>query len=375
MEYDVIILGLGGVGSAAAWQSSLRSRRVLGLEQFHAGHDQGSSHGATRIIRQAYFEHPDYVPLLLRAYQLWHKLETKVSTPLFEPCGLLEVGPEDGELIPGIRESVRQHHLQLQELTLSTAATQFPQFVIPKGSVAVFEPTAGFLHVENCVLQMQAAAIHNGADLRFEQAVESIEFAGQDRILVRTTVEPFATRRLIITAGSWASKWLSQSNIPLRILRKQLQWFATNDLRFQSPHCPAFFYECANGWFYGFPAIDQAGVKVAEHSGGIELVSPEAVDRALDASEAERSRAFCRQYLPSITSPVVRHDVCLYTMSPDQHFLVDHLSELPGTVFAAGLSGHGFKFATVLGQALTELAMDGGTDLPIQFLRSSRFAG
>ncbi|MEZ6120757.1 MAG: N-methyl-L-tryptophan oxidase [Pirellulaceae bacterium] len=373
MEYDVIILGLGGVGSAAAWQSSVRSQRVLGLEQFHAGLNQGSSHGATRIIRQAYFEHPDYVPLLLRAYQLWHELETKVSSPLFVPCGLLEVGPEDGELIPGIRESVRQHHLQLEELTLSAAAARFPQFVVPQGSVAVFEPTAGFLHVEECVLQMQAAARHNGADLRFDQVVQTLEFDDDDRILVRTNHEQFSTRRLIITAGSWASKWLGKRNISLRILRKQLQWFATDDVRFRSPHCPAFFYECANGWFYGFPAIDQAGVKVAEHSGGLELTSPEAVDRTLDASEAERSQAFCRRHLPSITSGVSRHDVCLYTMSPDHHFIVDRFAQSNRTVFAAGLSGHGFKFATVLGQALTELVMDGGTDLPIQFLQSSRF--
>jgi sarcosine oxidase len=373
-NYDAIVLGTGGVGSAAAYHLAKRGAKVLGIDRFPGGHDRGSSHGETRVIRQAYFEHPDYVPLLLRAYELWRELEQVTGEDLLHQVGLLQVGPPAGAVVGGVLESARQHGLHVESLTAAEVCDRFPAFRVPEGSVGVFEPAAGYLKVERCVLAHLAAARQLGAEFRFGSAVTKwSESAGS--ITVETEAgERFQAAKLVITAGPWAPQLLSDLQIKLTVRRKHLYWFpASNSVYHQDRGCPTYLYELPQGVFYGFPQIDKLGVKVAEHSGGVAVADPAADPRELDPVDLARVEEFLANYLPGVGRPMQRRSVCFYTMSPDEHFIVDRHPLLKDTHFAAGLSGHGFKFTSVLGEALAESALYGKTELPIGFLSLDRF--
>jgi len=374
-NFDVIVVGCGGVGSAAALHAAERGLRVLALERFEPVHALGSSHGDTRVIRQAYFEHPDYVPLLKRAYSLWNSLEQQANRQLYFRTGLLEVGPESGALIQGVRRAAALHELPLEEIARRQVRERFPGFLVPEDSVAVFESDAGFLLVEECIRQTIRLAQRSGGDLRFHQQVRSWSVHGED-VCVNTDSEQFFAPRLIITAGAWASQLLAGLGLRLKVLRKHLHWYrgqtpAAYQLQTRSP---TFFYETAAGYFYGFPARDQRGVKVAQHSGGEAVRDPLFVDRSLDLNERGQVDRFLQTHLPQVALPATEHAVCMYTMSPDEHFIVDRHPEHPQVAFAAGLSGHGFKFASVLGEALVQLAFDGQTGSPMEFLQLKRLS-
>jgi sarcosine oxidase len=373
-RFDLIIIGCGGVGSAAAYYAAKHGLRVLALERFEPVHSRGSSHGDTRVIRQAYFEHPDYVPLLKRAYDLWQQLEDHVGRKLFYRTGLLEVGPESGVLIPGIRQSGKQHELPLEEISRSEFRHRFPGFHLPHDSVAVFESNAGFLLVEECIRQYIHQAQRLGGDLRFKQAVQGWSVQGNE-VCVRTDGDLFYAPRLVITAGAWASELLVDLGVPLRVLRKHLHWYPVElaDAYREDKNSPTFFYETAAGYFYGFPVRDARGLKVAQHSGGEAVSDPLQVDRSLDLSERALVDRFLQVHLPQVTIPATAHAVCMYTMSPDEHFIIDRHPQHPQVAFAAGLSGHGFKFASVLGETLVQFAIDGAAQLPMEFLSCRRF--
>jgi len=370
--YDVIVLGTGGVGSAAAFHLAQRGAKVLGLDRFPGGHANGSSHGETRIIRKAYFEHSDYVPLLNRAYELWSDLEQRSSEQLYHEVGLIEVGPPDGVVVPGVLASAQQHQLHVEELTKRDVAERFPAFNVPEGSVAVFEPRAGYLLVERCVLAHLAEAAKCGAELRTGESILAWEANGSG-VTVRTDKNSYSAEKLVITAGAWAKDLLVELGIKLRVLRKHLHWYACDDACYRADHgCPAFFYETPAGYFYGFPQIDEQGVKVADHSGGTEISDPLADDKATEPRDVQRVEQFLREHLPSVSTKPQRHAVCYYTMSPDEHFIVDRHPDHANVAFAAGLSGHGFKFTGVLAEVLADLTLNGATEQPIDFLGCSR---
>jgi sarcosine oxidase len=370
--YDAIVLGAGGVGSAAMWQLAKRGLRVLGIDRFQPPHDRGSSHGQTRIIRQAYFEHADYVPLLLESYRLWEELEELAGCQLKGETGLLEVGPPDGIVVSGVLTAARQHGLEVDQPTAADIERRWPAFRVPPGLVGVFERRAGLLHVERCVQACLDAARDNGAELLTN--VEVKEWTAGDDIVLRTTAGDVHTGKLIVTAGAWARPLLSDLGVALTVRRKSLLWYSAKD---GSTHAdagfPCYLFELPHGVFYGFPAIDERGVKVAEHSGGEIVDDPLKVDRALHEQDHTRVDDFVRSHLPAVESSAVAHAVCLYTMSPDEHFIVDRHPLDSRIVFAAGLSGHGFKFTPVLGRVLADLALDGRTDLPVGFLSLARF--
>jgi monomeric sarcosine oxidase len=370
--YDVIVLGTGGVGSAAAFHLARRGAKVLGLDRFPGGHANGSSHGETRIIRKAYFEHPDYVPLLNRAYELWAELEQRAGERLYHEVGLIEIGPPDGVVVPGVLASARQHQLRVDELTKREVVERFPAFVVPDGCVAVFEQQAGFLLVERCVLAHLAEATKCGAELRTGETI--LDWAASERgVTVRTDQNTYAAQKLVVTAGAWAKDLLSDLGIKLRVLRKHLHWYACDDARYRADQgCPAFFYDAPAGHLYGFPQIDDLGVKVADHSGGTEISDPLTDDKSTEARDVQRVEQFMRECLPGVSTKPQRHAVCYYTMSPDQHFIVDRHPDHDNVAFAAGLSGHGFKFTSVLGEVLTDFAIAGTTQLPIEFLTCRR---
>lgn len=372
-HFDVIVLGTGGVGSAAAFHLARRGARVLGLDRFPGGHDRGSSHGETRIIRQAYFEHADYVPLLRRAYQLWHELETIAGEQLLHQVGLLQVGPVDGPVVRGVISAAQEHGLSVEQLSAEEVHHRYPGFRVPPGMVGVLEQAAGYLRVERCVLAHLAAAQQRGAELRSGVTVLDWQ-AGESGARVRTNQGEFTADKLVITAGAWAPQLLASLGVTMQVRRKHLYWFENKNPQLDQRQSPTFLFEMPHGIFYGFPQIDDLGVKAAEHSGGEEVVDPLADSRAQDAADLQRVSEFMQACLPGVSPTVTRHATCFYTMSPDEHFLVDTHPQHKCVVFAAGLSGHGFKFTGVLGAALADLALEGATSLPIGFLSAGRFA-
>jgi sarcosine oxidase len=372
--YDVIILGTGGVGSAAAYHLAHRGAKVLGVDQFPGGHDRGSSHGETRIIRQAYFEHPDYVPLLLRAYELWRELEQETNVELLHQVGLLQIGPPDGPVVRGVLEAARLHGLYIEQLSEQEIPHRFSGFHAPADSVGVLEPAAGYLRVEQCVLAHLAAARHHGAAFRFGVTAHGWRQEGS-HVCVSTDQGEFQADKLVITAGPWAPQLLADLGVPLVVRRKHLYWFPTSDGSYhEASGCPTYLYELPHGVFYGFPQIDERGVKVAEHSGGAETTDPTNDPRPLDSADLGRVEAFLSEYLPGIGRPLQARGVCFYTMSPDEHFLVDRHPLHDRVHIVAGLSGHGFKFTSVLGEILADLSLIGNTPLPTSFLSFKRFA-
>ncbi|MFN0020425.1 MAG: N-methyl-L-tryptophan oxidase [Pirellulaceae bacterium] len=372
-HYDAIVLGTGGVGSAAAFHLARRGARVLGFDRFPGGHDRGSSHGETRIIRQAYFEHADYVPLLRRAYELWAQLERLASEKLFHQVGLLQIGPPEGYVIGGVLTAARQHGLQVDELTAAQSQVRFPGCRVPPGMVAAFEPAAGYLLVERCVLAHLSAAKQYGAELKTGVTVESWQ-AVDSRVTVATNQGTFTANKLVITAGAWAPQLLADLGIKMTVRRKHLHWFKSINPIYRGPNAPTFFYEMPHGLFYGFPAVDELGVKVAEHSGGETVTDPLTDPRQIEEIDLARVRDFMGEQLSLVGKSArhTRHEVCFYTMSPDEHFIIDKHPQHDNVVFSAGLSGHGFKFTSVLGEVMADLAIDGKTPLPIGFLGARR---
>jgi sarcosine oxidase len=371
--YDCIVLGVGGFGSGALYHAAKRGFRVLGLEQFDVAHDRGSSHGDTRIIRQAYFEHPDYVPLLRQAYALWHELEAETGEALYRRQGLLIAGPADGSAVPGAMLAARTHGLQIDELSQGDMRARFPGYVLPEGMAAVFEPEAGSLAVERCVTAHVQRAIARGAVLKTEEVVHSWSSDG-NRVRVRTNRGEYEAGTLIVTAGPWAGKLLADLGLDLRVVRKPVFWFPVMQQTLYSADAgaPLFFYEMPAGEFYGFSSFDGQTLKAAEHTGGDLVEDPLHVDRQLRPNDATPVAGFLQQCLPGIGVAPVRYSVCMYTRTPDCHFIIDRHPQFANVVFGAGFSGHGFKFTSVLGKTLAELALDGSTPSPVDFLRLGR---
>ncbi len=374
-RFDVIVVGLGGIGSAASFHLAARGCRVLGLDRFPIAHDHGSSHGQTRLIRLAYFEHPDYVPLLRRAFDLWRGLEARTGRQLLVESGLMMAGPPNSDVIRGAIASADTHGLALDRLSPPEVCRRWPQFVIPESWTAVHESRAGYLFVEACVAAHAASATAAGATLETGVGVTGWRSDGGG-VVVTTDRGDVAADRLVLAPGPWAESLLRLPAARLTVLRKSLFWYrppASHAHAFAAGALPCFAFAAPRGFFYGFPSLDDRGVKIAEHSGGRVVADPLAVDRTLDMAERERLDAVIAAHLPTLGTAVADHATCLYTMSPDHHFLVGLHPDHDRVTIAAGFSGHGFKFASVIGEALADLALTGTTPLPLGFLSPGRF--
>jgi sarcosine oxidase len=382
-QFDCIVLGVGGFGSGALYHLARRGVRVLGIEQFTVAHDRGSSHGETRIIRKAYFEHPDYVPLLHRAYDLWHDLERETGRTLLHPAGLFIAGIPTCESVAGTVLAAERHKLPIERLPALEARRRFPGFVFPDDFEIVFEPQAGYLEVENCVAAHVEVAVRFGAVLHTNETVVAWESDG-DRVVVKTDQGEYSAASLIITAGPWAGQVLDEcaagdSVQPawgklLRVVRKPVFWFEAGETYDVAGGTPTYFFETAKGQFYGFPRIDGRTIKVAEHTFGEDVPDPLSVDRAQHSADLARLGEFLHDHLPTVRPAPDRHSVCMYTKTPDSHFCIDRHPQWKNVAIGAGFSGHGFKFTTVLGEALADLALGGTTKLPVGFLGLGRFA-
>lgn len=356
MAYDVIVLGVGGMGSAACYHLAKRGARVLGLERFPIGHDRGSSHGTTRLIRQAYFENEKYVPLLKSSYALWNELEDRTGKTLFHKVGLLMMGPSSGGMaLPGARATAAKHQITIELYDEKELKKRYPQFRAPEGYHGMMEPDAGYLEVENCVISYVEAARALGAEIRTEAV---------------TDLKKLSAGKIVVTAGPWAPGFLPA--LPLEVRRVPQFWFPATELY---DTAPCFAFDRPEGFVYGFPSGPTPGlVKAADYkSRGATVSDPLTVDRVIHDDDIGIVGPTVRACLPGVSPQYAKASVCLYTMTPDENFIVDTTPE--GVVYAAGFSGHGFKFASVMGEVLAELALDGKTKHDIGFLSASRFIG
>ena len=370
-SYDVIVIGLGGVGSAAIWQLAAEGYRVLGIDRYAPPHPRGSSHGQTRIIRKAYFEHPDYVPLLLRAYQLWHQLQTDAARQLYFPTGLLQVGPATGEVLTGVRRSAAAYDLPIAILTMADASA-LPGISGQADWQAVFEVDAGYLLVEQCVEAHLQLARQRGAAWLTGQTVRGWSADGH-AVQVTTDQQTYRAAAVILAAGPWAGEALQSYRLPLKILRKHMYWYPAPASYQSARGFPCFFFDAPAGYFYGFPDQAGQGLKVARPSGGAALPRVDGAEHPEDVQDRLAVEEFLKNCLPSVRRAAAGWQGCYYTMTPDQHFIVDRLPDASSVVVVAGLSGHGFKFTSVLGQVAARLATDRAPEVPIEFLSLRRF--
>jgi sarcosine oxidase len=371
--YDVIIAGLGAMGSAAAYHLSSGGCRVLGLDRFHPPHKFGSSHGLTRIIREAYFEHPSYVPLVQRAYQLWTVLEEQSKRRLFLQTGGVMVGRPDGVLVTGARKSAGKHRLRHEVLSSGELRRRFQVFEPEAEMVGIWEPRAGVLFPELVIQTHLDLAVRQGASLCFNEPVVKWE-ADSQGVRVHTAVRTYLADRLLLAAGSWTQSLVEELGLPLTVERQVLYWFEPRSqaTAFGPSTCPIYIWEYVPGrFFYGFPELGD-GVKVALHHQG-EPAKPETVRREVAAQEIESMRELLRRFIPSSEGRLKATAVCLYTNTPDEHFILDGHPQYPQVLLVSPCSGHGFKFSSVIGELAAMLLREQKPPLDLQLFRLSRF--
>lgn len=378
--YDTIVVGLGGMGSAAAYHLAKRGQRVLGLERFTVAHANGSSHGGSRIIRQAYPESPEYVPLLLRAYELWEEIERESGKDILTVTGGLMVGAENSRNISGSIASAEQWGLDYELLNAAEVRHAYPNFSPDDDVVAVYDAKAGFVRPEASVTAHAEAATAHGADLRFEEPILEWEaHSSGEGVKVRTDKGAYEAGHLVISAGPWSPKLLSSLDLPLTVERLVQFWFnpVSGVESFSVGKQPVYLWEIEGGVvFYGFPnhGQSQGGAKVAFFDVSTPC-TPEDIDRIVGDQEVAQMREAIKDRLPNLNGELLRAATCMYTTTPDRHFIISTHPEHPQVSIATGFSGHGFKFVSVVGEILTDLATEGTTRHPIDLFSLERFAG
>jgi sarcosine oxidase len=372
--FDVIVIGLGAMGSAAVASLAARGCRVVGIDRYAPGHDRGSSHGATRIIRLGYFEHPAYVPLLRAAYPLWRELAAKSGLPLVNITGIVEIGAPDSALVTGTLRASRLHGLAHDVLDAAALMRRFPAFRVPSDYVGVFQPDGGFLRAEPAIRAQLALARDAGAQLRIGEDVVAVEPRGAG-VRVVTQGGAVEAGRAIVAAGAWVKSVLPDLPAPIRVTRQVLAWFAPRDRALFAPdRFPVFLLQNADGIFYGFPDDGTGSVKVAKHHHADESVDPDRCDRDVSAADEAIIRAVLAAHLPAADGRRLAATTCLYTVTPDGDFILDRLPGHEAIIVASPCSGHGFKFAPVIGEILADLAVSGSTSYDISRFKLARFA-
>jgi sarcosine oxidase len=373
-HFDVIVVGVGTMGAAACYHLARRGVRVLGLDRFDIPNSMGAAHGYSRMIRLAYFEHPDYVPLLQRSYALWDELAAELGRELIHITGGLMLGPPGAAVLDGSLRSVREHGLPHELLDADEAMKRFPQFRIPKDYRVLHDHQAGLLLPERAVAGHAELAMRRGAELHGQERVLAWEASGE-AVTIRTDKATYAAGRVIFCGGAWTDKLVRDLGVPLTVTRQPMAWFWPRqpDL-FALGKMPVWIMEHRDGSnHYGFPMLEgNPGLKVATHVAG-EASDAETLDRTARDSDEASVRRVLHDHLPAGEGPLLAMRICMYTNSPDNQFIIDRHPQHPNVLLACGFSGHGFKCASGIGQALAELAVEGRCELPMEFLRLRRF--
>jgi sarcosine oxidase len=359
------------MGSATLFHLARRGLRVLGLERYDQIHEYGSSHGLTRIIRLAYWEHPGYVALLRRSYQLWRELQALAGEQLLHITGSLDAGPADGPIFTGALRSSELHGLAHEVMNGTELSRRFPGYRLPAEIQCLYQPEGGFLLPERCNLAHLNLARAGGADVRSREPVQEWGVAA-GRCWVRTPRGRYEAGRLVITAGAWAGKLVRELEIPER---QVLAWFQPRrPERFTPDAFPVFYLEVEEGRYYGLPSFLVPGFKLGKYHHREERVDPDRMNREPEPEDERLLRHFVQRYFPDAAGPTLMLKTCLFTNSPDEHFILDLHPDYPEVAIAAGFSGHGYKFCSVVGEIMADFAETGGTKHDIKFFSLSRFS-
>lgn len=363
VHFDVIIVGAGSMGMPAGYFLARRGVKTLLVDAYDPPHTQGSHHGETRIIRHAYGEGKEYVPLALRAQTLWDALQRETNETIFKQTGVLGFGPDSSAFIDEAIASAEEYDLTLEVLLADDISGRWPGVTVPTDFKGCYEPASGVLFSENAVRAYRNLALKHGATLLTQTPVRDLEIH-RDYVRIHTEKGPYTADKLIMSSGAWSGKWLAKTglHLPLQPRRQTVGWFQADEALYKDSVFPAFFVETGAAVFYGFPSFDACGLKLGRHDDG-QATDPDRINREFGIYPEDEGdiRRFLEEFMPQAAGRLVRGRVCLYTKTPDDHFIVDLHPEYAHVVIAAGFSGHGFKFASVIGEVLSQLATDGKT--------------
>lgn len=372
--FDVIVAGSGGMGSATAYHLARRGKSVLALERFDIPHTMGSSHGVNRIIRLAYYEDPRYVPLLRRAYELWRQLEIEAGEQLLHITGSIDASAPDGEVFEGSLRSCEEHEIPHEVLSSRALSERFPGFQLPPGHVALFQRDGGFLLSERCIVAHVQGAVNAGAVVHAREGVLDWEGNG-DLVTVRTDRATYQARHLVLTAGAWMGNLVPALAPVLQPERQVLAWFQPQTPSLFAPDTfPVFNLTVDEGRYYGFPVFGIPGFKVGRYHHLNENIDPDSMDREPNDRDEAILRDFTNRYFPAASGPVMTMKSCIFTNTPDEHFIIHRLPGAANVIVASPCSGHGFKFCSVIGEIIADLTIEGATAHDISLFSLDRFA-
>ena len=374
MAYDVAVVGLGGMGSAILAHCAVHGASAVGIEQFEPAHDRGSSHGKTRMIRKAYFEDAAYVPLVLRAYELWRELERAAGDEILRITGVLSIGEESSRIIQGTRRAVGEHDLPVESLSQREVKARYPSLELRQDEVALLEIDGGVLDPERAVRAHLKVAEANRAEMRFGVAMESWHAIGKGFAIRLTDGTQVSASKLVLSLGPWFQETLEALGVRIRVQRNIQAWFSPDSHTYDAPEFPAFLVDRKDlpAPLYGFPDFGD-GVKAAFHGLG-DLTDANHVKREIDLTrDVEPISRAMEQWMPGAAGSLREAKPCMYTLTPDGHFVIDHHPEHANLILCGGFSGHGFKFAPVVGEIAAGLALNGGSRHGIEFLSLRRF--
>ncbi|OKH86891.1 N-methyl-L-tryptophan oxidase [Thalassospira sp. TSL5-1] len=365
-QYDVAVIGLGAMGSAAISFLAARGVRVIGFEAASPAHGLGSSHGDSRLIRLGYFEDPSYVPLLHRAYDNWRDLENQLRETILNVTGVLQVGQPDSDIITGTLASCELHNLAHEKFNAAETRKRFPVFGLQDDEIAVLDPNGGWLKPEAALWGYLRLAAANGAKLHIGEKVDGLS-SGDKGVIISASGQKYHAAKVIVATGAWISQLVPGLQALANPIRQVVAWyrpengFVTNPIRM-----PAFLRDdTENGTFFGFPEIGADGVKIGRHAHFMESIDPDKPNPPVNDQDLALLDEFAARCLPGMNGRRVNAVTCRYTMLPGEDFLLDHLPGDDRVIVASPCSGHGFKFTSVIGEILADLATQGGTDLPI----------
>jgi len=372
-RYDVAIVGAGAAGSAAAYHLSKTGKKILVLDRFNPPHNFGSSHGQSRIIREAYFESPLYVPLVQQAYQLWYQLERESNKKLLLKTGGLMLGTHETKVVQGAMLSAVQHHLPYEYLSSDTIKERFPGFHPTKETVGIYEQNAGILFPEECIKTNLELAKNSNTHFCFNEIVASLKSDGSE-VAIATNKENYVATKVIVSAGAWLNELLPELQLPLTITRQTLFWFKCSEKdakKYLTENFPVYIWQIEKEkTFYGFPDLGE-GIKIAIHHGG-KITTADTVDRMVKQEEIDEVSSLIKDYL-GIDATFNYAAVCMYTNTPDENFIIDFHPAYKNIIIASPCSGHGFKFSIATGKLLCDMALEKRLDFDISVFSIKRF--
>ena len=372
-SYDAIVIGVGGMGSAAVYHLAQRGLQVLGVEKHAIPHEMGSSHGYSRMIRYTLQEHPSYVPLVRRSYELWHEMEETAGEELMVTTGSIRAGAPDSPFFLNAQEACDLHSIPYEILTASEVNKRFPGYRFPEEISSVYQADGGFLLPERCIVTHVQAAERAGADVHSQETVLDWEVRG-DGVQVRTDRDTYTAGRLVVTAGPWAANLVPELAAYAVPERQVMGWFQPKRPELYAAEAfPVFGVFTEEGRYYGFPSHAVPGFKIGRAHHLLQKVDPDAIDREVHPEDEDILRQAVNRYFPLAAGKLLDGKTCMYTNTPDEHFMIGTLDGQPQVSVAAGFSGHGFKFASVIGEIMADLAQNGATEHDINLFRLDRF--